>query len=99
MSPAELLKQPQCPKHLSPAIQALWLAHNDQWDAAHQLVQHSTGGDEAWVHAHLHRTEGDHSNANYWYARAGRQPCQLSIREEQEQIIAEIFRRISHTPK
>jgi hypothetical protein len=49
-----------------------WDAHGD-WDRAHQLAQSVDTPDGAWVHAYLHRKEGDLSNADYWYRRAGRQ--------------------------
>ena len=55
-----------------PALAALWHAHRGDWDRAHVLVQDAQGADAAWVHAHLHRLEGDEGNAGYWYHRAGR---------------------------
>lgn len=53
-------------------LAALWHAHRGDWDKAHALVQDEAGPDAAWVHAHLHRVEGDAGNAGYWYRRAGR---------------------------
>lgn len=60
------------PAELSPALRALWHAGRDEWDKAHRIVQDDPGRDAAWVHAHLHRVEGDLANADYWYRRAGR---------------------------
>ena len=60
------------PPGLAPALAALWWAHRDGWDAAHRLVQDEPGPDAAWVHAWLHRVEGDPGNAAYWYRRADR---------------------------
>src|SRR4051795_10101323 len=54
------------------ALQALWWAARGSWDRAHTLVQHDDTKDAAWVHAHLHRVEGDLENASYWYRKAGR---------------------------
>ena len=60
------------PPGLQGPLAALWhLAKND-WQRAHELAQASDGKDGAWVHAHLHRVEGDAGNAAYWYRRAGR---------------------------
>ena len=61
------------PAGLSPPLRALWHAARGEWDAAHAIAQRSEG-DPAhdWVHAHLHRVEGDVGNAAYWYRRAGR---------------------------
>ncbi|QFU09719.1 hypothetical protein PARPLA_00718 [Rhodobacteraceae bacterium THAF1] len=53
-----------------------------QWDRAHELAQADPSAEAAWVHAHLHRIEGDESNALYWYARAGRDPFTGSLKEE-----------------
>jgi hypothetical protein len=58
---------------LNAPLAALWWAAKGGWDAAHKLVQDESTADAAWVHAYLHRVEGDLSNASYWYRRA-RQP-------------------------
>ncbi len=60
------------PDGLAPALAALWWAGKGEWDKAHALVQDDEGRDAAWVHAHLHRVEGDLPNAAYWYRRAAR---------------------------
>jgi len=60
------------PGGLSVELRALWHAAKGDWDAAHKLVQDAKSSDAAWVHAYLHRVEGDLSNAGYWYHRAGR---------------------------
>lgn len=60
------------PAGLDPALLALWHDAHGDWDRAHELAQQDTGRDGAWVHAYLHRKEGDEGNAGYWYARAGR---------------------------
>ena len=66
------LTQSEPPTSLSPALRALWHERNGDWDAAHRLAQAEDDRDGAWVHAYLHRVEGDHANAAYWYRRAGR---------------------------
>ena len=58
---------------LEPPLVALWWAAKGDWDRAHKIVQDESDADAAWVHAYLHRVEGDLGNADYWYQRA-RQP-------------------------
>jgi len=58
--------------HLGAPLAALWWAANGDWDQAHKLVQDEASADAAWVHAYLHRIEGDLGNANYWYRRAAK---------------------------
>jgi len=60
------------PAALGPPLRALWWAARGAWDEAHRVVQAEEGADAAWVHAWLHRQEGDLANADYWYGRAGR---------------------------
>ena len=64
------------------ALAALWWARRDHWDAAHALVQDAPGADAAWVHAWLHRVEGDEGNAGYWYRRSGRPAGRGSLDDE-----------------
>jgi hypothetical protein len=60
------------PKGLSPALLALWHDAHGDWPRAHASVQNEPSRDGAWVHAYLHRKEGDESNARYWYVCAGK---------------------------
>lgn len=57
---------------LPPTLQALWHDWRGNWEEAHRLAQEVTGRDGDWIHAYLHRKEGDLGNAAYWYLRAGR---------------------------
>ena len=61
------------------ALQALWHDARGDWDRAHQCAQEDHGRDGSWVHAYLHRKEGDLGNAGYWYARAGRRTSAQSV--------------------
>lgn len=70
------------PPGLSPALQALWYDGKGDWAAAHRTVQDADDRAAAWVHAYLHRKEGDTANAGYWYRRAG-QPAALGTLEEE----------------
>ena len=74
------------PTNLSLALQAMWHDANGNWNTAHQLVQSNSGQNEAWVHAYLHRKEGDTWNAGYWYSRAGRSTAHMDLEEEWEEI-------------
>lgn len=60
------------PPDVSLALQALWFDAKGDWNKAHELAQKDGGPSGDWVHAYLHRKEGDASNARYWYARAGK---------------------------
>ncbi|MFM7838026.1 MAG: hypothetical protein ACKO6K_00545 [Chitinophagaceae bacterium] len=70
------------PEHYSPCLRALLEDQQGHWDNAHQLIQDLDTQDAAWVHAYLHRKEGDLANADYWYRRAGRKRPDLSWQEE-----------------
>ncbi len=73
------------------ALAALWWARRGAWDAAHGLVQDATGAEAAWVHAWLHRVEGDEANAAYWYSRAGQAVGRGSLEEERLAIAAALI--------
>ncbi len=70
------------PEGLSKPLEALWQEAKGDWDAAHELAQADKGASGAWVHAYLHRVEGNTSNAGYWYRRADRPRATVSLREE-----------------
>ncbi|WP_282610641.1 hypothetical protein [Pelagibius sp. Alg239-R121] len=76
------------PEGCSLALQALWHQANGDWDTAHERAQADDSKAGAWVHGHLHRVEGDQSNAAYWYRRAGRDVPATSLREELASIVA-----------
>lgn len=81
-----LLSEPQPPAGLSPALRALWWDAKGDWDKAHDCAQERDDADGMRVHAYLHRKEGDQSNAEYWYRRAGASPSRVSLDEEWEQL-------------
>lgn len=84
----------QPPDGASPALQALWWARRGDWAQAHECVQaHEGEADCDSVHAHLHREEGDLSNAGYWYRRAGRPVSQQPLPEEWAALAAEMLAR------
>lgn len=79
-------QQAKCPAYFSSALQALWYDYREDWHKAHEIVQNANDADSAWVHAYLHRKEGDLSNARYWYRRSNRPPFQGSLQQEWEEI-------------
>jgi hypothetical protein len=81
------LAEPAPSAGLSPPLAALWWMAKGDWERAHNLVNDLAGGDEAWVHAHLHRIEGDLGNASYWYRRAGKAPSSAALEAERKAII------------
>ncbi len=57
-------------------LKAIDLAFQGQWDAAHRIVQqYVSDPTAAWIHAVLHKIEGDLDNSRYWYRRAGKMEC------------------------
>ena len=73
------------------ALQALWFAAKGDWDRAHELAQAAKGDSGYWVHAYLHRVEGDLSNAVYWYLRAGKPPHSGKLAAEWDEIAAALL--------
>jgi hypothetical protein len=78
--------QDAAPEELSLALQALWWDAQGNWGQAHELAQQQDDAAGAWVHAYLHREEGDSGNAAYWYRRAGRTPAGGALAAEWEAI-------------
>jgi hypothetical protein len=72
---------------LSPQLKALWYDGKGDWHQAHAQVDHLTDRSSAWVHAYLHRKEGDIWNADYWYRQARQTRPDISLDEEWEQLV------------
>jgi hypothetical protein len=85
------LSKSQPPAGLSPAIAGLWWAAKDDWDKAHKIVMDEESADCAWVHAYLHRVEGDLDNARYWYRRAHHAPATGALPDEWDAIVATLL--------
>jgi hypothetical protein len=94
MTPSDFrhsLARNEPPDRLLPALEALWWAGKDDWNAAHQIVANGEGSDCAWVHAYLHRAEGDLDNARYWYRQAGRPLAADDLKTEWARIAATLL--------
>jgi hypothetical protein len=76
---------------LAPPLAALWWAAKGDWDAAHRIVQDESTREAAWVHAYLHRVEGDLGNAGYWYRQAGQPVAKDSLNAEWERIAVSLL--------
>lgn len=75
------------PPDVSPLLQALWHDARGDWEAAHRIAQEIDTADGAWVHAYLHRKEGDIGNARYWYRRAQRLDASDSLECEWQRLV------------
>jgi hypothetical protein len=80
------LAQAEPSTSLSPLLRALWLDARGDWTGAHHIAQDDDSREGAWVHAFLHRKEGDNGNAAYWYRRASRAPATGGLGDEWEVI-------------
>jgi len=81
------------PSALDHALSALWWDAKGDWSKAHECAQADEGTDGAWVHAYLHRREGDLSNAGYWYRRARKKVAEGQLSEEWEAIARALLAR------
>jgi hypothetical protein len=87
------LEREEPPLFATPLLRALWHGLRGDWNSAHELAQAQDDADGAWVHAWLHRIEGDLANADYWYRRAGRPPFRGDTRDEGLEIAAALLGR------
>ncbi len=76
------------PAGVSLALRALWHEAKGAWDAAHKLAQAQDDAIGAWVHAYLHRVEGDETNAGHWYRRADKTHSTATHSDEWDEIAA-----------
>ena len=85
------LQEAAPPANISVYLQSLWYDAKNNWDGAHETIQDVNDKTAAWIHAYLHRKEGDVFNANYWYNRAGRRMPGYSLQQEWEEIVREVL--------
>ena len=86
------LAAPEPPPDLPALAEALWWEARGNWARAHEIAQEIETPDGAWVHAYLHRREGDAANARYWYRRAGKPASREPLEQERRAIVAELLR-------
>jgi len=80
------------PPNLSPPLIALWHDARGEWDKAHNVAQDIDDENGSWVHAYLHRKEGDLGNAGYWYRQARRPTAANALSDEWKEIVATLLR-------
>ena len=87
----KLTKESEPSDKLSGVYLAIWYAVKDNWDMAHNIVQNINTETASWIHAYLHRVEGDIGNAHYWYNRARKEPSSGLLKSELDDIIQLLF--------
>lgn len=75
------------PAFSNPLLLALWHEGRGDWDASHNIAQDIHSKEGSWIHAYLHRVEGDIWNADYWYNRAGRKRPSYSVEQEWKELV------------
>ena len=81
------LEHPVTDVNLSQILKSLWYDGKGDWHKAHEQVDKLTDKNSAWVHAYLHRKEGDIWNADYWYKKAGKSRPSISLEAEWETLV------------
>ena len=85
------LKNNSPPSDISAPIKSMWYAKKGDWDMAHKIAQDIKTVLGSWIHAYLHRIEGDESNADYWYKKANVNQINANLDDEANQIIKHIL--------
>ena len=85
------LSEPSPPIDYNDYWKAIWYIFNDDWQAAHEIVDGPSGTLYAWMHAIVHQMEGDTWNANYWYRRANRNMNNPDIESEKLKVLEELL--------
>jgi len=86
-------KAAQNTKGFSVELEALWYDGNGDWHKSHETIQDVDSKNAAWIHAYLHRKEGDLGNARYWYARAEQSMPSMSLEEEWQSLVEYFLRK------
>jgi len=79
------------PEEISVYLTSLWHDAKGNWEKAHDVIQELEDKTASWIHAYLHRKEGDLWNADYWYSKAGRKRPNVSLEEEWKDISASVI--------
>ena len=87
------LSSAQPPQNIPDMLLALWYDGKNDWDGSHNIAQEIEDKNGLWVHAYLHRKEGDLSNARYWYSRAGKSEPDMSLKQEWESLVRHFTER------
>jgi hypothetical protein len=87
----ESLSGDEPPQQVSDYLKALWYDAKSEWHKAHNIIQDIEDQNASWIHAYLHRKEGDNGNAAYWYNRAGKTMPLVSLENEWEDIVSALI--------
>ena len=82
----QTISDSKAPAGLNRNLIALWYDAKGDWHEAHRIVQETSGFEGDWIHAYLHRKEGDLGNASYWYSRVGKTRPNSTLEEEWEEL-------------
>lgn len=85
------LENTQPPALVSENLRSLWYDAKGDWEKAHTIIQDIDDKTAAWIHAYLHRKEGDIGNADYWYSKAGKKRPSISLSEEWKQLVKSLL--------
>ncbi len=83
--------QSTIPAGLTVYLESLWYDGKGDWEKSHTIIQDVEDKEAAWIHAYLHRKEGDIWNADYWYSKAGRTRPSVSLQQEWEDIVRQLL--------
>ena len=83
----QTLSSSKPPDKISGYLESLWYDAKNDWEKAHNVIQDIEDKTASWIHAYLHRKEGDTGNADYWYRRAGKERPAVTLQEEWENIV------------
>jgi hypothetical protein len=86
------LQSGEPPEGIGGCLTALWYDGKNDWKSAHEIAQDIDTPNGAWVHAYLHRREGDPGNARYWYSRAGKSMPAYALEKEWEEMVSILLR-------
>jgi hypothetical protein len=90
----ETLSATEPPGTIKGHLLSLWYDAKVDWEKSHTIIQDINDTDAAWIHAYLHRKEGDNGNADYWYRRAGKRRPAISFDEEWKLIVKALLNEI-----
>ncbi len=81
------------PENISVYLLSLWYDATGDWDKSHSTIQDIDSKNAEWIHAYLHRKEGDTFNADYWYRRAGKKRPDSTLSEEWNELVMAMLER------
>ena len=85
------LAEPSPPTNWPRGLKALWYDAKNDWEGSHDIAQEMHTNLGSWIHAYLHRKEGDEFNAGYWYRKAGRAFPNITLKKEHREIVEHIL--------